>query len=67
VVGWLEKTFFIATLTFNWIIAVSLAVFAFFAFKLHYPLIGACLVLIFAASCTVNVKFAKKWRETSKN
>ncbi|MBM7716621.1 hypothetical protein MHB50_09510 [Siminovitchia sp. FSL H7-0308] len=62
----MEKTFFIATLTFNWFIAISLAVFSFFAFKLGYPLIGICLVLIFIGSCIVNVKFAKKWREKDK-
>ncbi|MFD1705289.1 hypothetical protein ACFSCZ_00815 [Siminovitchia sediminis] len=61
----MDKTFFIATQIFGWFIAISLAVFAFFAFRLHYPFIGILLILIFIGSCIVNIMFRKKWIETS--
>lgn len=60
----MEKTFYIATQVFGWFISISLAVFSIFAFKLKYPFIGILLIVIFLASCVVNVLFKKKWKET---
>lgn len=60
----MDKTFYIATLAFGWFITVSLGVFSYFAFTLHYPLIGILLAGIFLGSCAVNVLFRKKWKET---
>ncbi|HEY4552992.1 MAG TPA: hypothetical protein VIG80_07340 [Bacillaceae bacterium] len=58
----MEKTFVTATLIFGAFIALSLAVFAFFAFRLGYPLIGTGLIAIFGFSAALNIVLYRKWK-----
>ncbi|MBS4194101.1 hypothetical protein [Lederbergia citri] len=58
----MERTYFVATLIFGLFILVSLAVFAYYAFKLGYPIIGVILAFIFLASASMNIVLFRKWK-----
>lgn len=55
----MEKTYYVSTLIFGFIISLSLAIFAIFAFKLSYPIIGGAFILICIASVVVNILFLR--------
>ncbi|MCJ8006379.1 hypothetical protein ACFFF5_03385 [Lederbergia wuyishanensis] len=59
----MEKTYFVMTLVFGWIITVSLAIFTYFAFKLEYSIIGIFIFLILLASISMNIIMIRKWRK----
>ncbi|MBW8348989.1 hypothetical protein K0H71_05895 [Bacillus sp. IITD106] len=59
----MERTYFVATLIFGMIISVSLAVFAYYAFKLGYSIIGVIMVFIFLASASMNIVLFRKWKK----
>ncbi|MED1201881.1 hypothetical protein [Heyndrickxia acidicola] len=57
----MEKTYYIATLIFGWIISVALAVFSAAGFWLGYMWIGVTFLAILCASISMNIVFIRKW------
>ncbi|MBS4172640.1 hypothetical protein [Bacillus sp. FJAT-49736] len=61
----MEKTYYVATLFFGFIITLAILCFAIVSFYLHYPWAGILFIIIFLAGISMNVVFAKKWIQKS--
>ncbi|QQZ07825.1 hypothetical protein [Heyndrickxia vini] len=57
----MEKSYYVATILFGWIILLAIATFSIIAFKIGYFIIGLIFILITIASIIMNLLFIRKW------